>query len=638
MTRVGPAQRVREHGAAQDAGGAGGAAGDPSGRGFAARAAAAKAWAAGRMPEGLGRRVARWATRRRAGDLAVAAGYLLLAVFVLKGLWAGPGSRYLVDSGQDQNQWEWFFAVTAHAVTHGENPLFTTAQNHPDGVNLMANTVMLGVSVPLAPVTALCGPGLTWALVLTCGLAGTAAGWYRVLAAEVVGSRAAAALGGAFCGFAPPMISHANAHPNFVALFVVPFLVRQVIRLCRGTRPGRDGVVLGLLAAFQVFLGEEPLLLTATGLTLFLAAFGLLRPERARAAARPLLTGLGVALAVCLPLVAYPLAWQFHGPQSYDRLLHGHAGNDVLALFSFAGQSVAGDQETAARLSLNRTEENAFFGWPLAVLLVAIAVWLRRVVLARALGLVVLAAALLSLGPEIVVDGERTGVPGPWWLFARLPLFESVLESRMTMICVPAIGVLLALAAERARVAVGPGRYTPFPLLCGVVAGALALGAVAPTPLTAADRLPTHPFYAEGLWRDHVRPGRTLVPVPPPGTGDATALHAQVAADFGFNLPEGYFVGPWGGTREGAYGALRRPTSELLHDVADTGRVPRVTARQRREARADLAHWRADAVVLGPHPRRTELHETVERLLGPGEDVGGLWVWDVAGSSRTAPP
>ena len=71
---------------------------------------------------------------------------------------ATSGSSYLTDSMQDQNQWEWFFAVTADNVAHLRDPLFTTVQNFPDGVNLMGNTPMLGLSVPLTPVTLAFGP------------------------------------------------------------------------------------------------------------------------------------------------------------------------------------------------------------------------------------------------------------------------------------------------------------------------------------------------------------------------------------------------------------------------------------------------------------------------------------------------
>ena len=142
--------------------------------------------------------------------------------------------------------WEWFFAVTAHSLVHLENPLGTVLQNHPLGVNMMANTAMFGVSIPLAPVTLLFGPTVTFVLVLTLGLFGTAFAWYRLFARELVRSRTAAIIGGLFCGFAPAMISHASAHPNFVVLFLLPVIVQRMLAMLRRpVRPVRDGVLLG---------------------------------------------------------------------------------------------------------------------------------------------------------------------------------------------------------------------------------------------------------------------------------------------------------------------------------------------------------------------------------------------------------
>lgn len=74
-----------------------------------------------------------------------------MAMALYSGRLFDPDHRYLTDSLQDQNQWEWFFAVTADNLAHLRNPLFSDLQGFPDGVNLMANTVMLGLSVPFAP-------------------------------------------------------------------------------------------------------------------------------------------------------------------------------------------------------------------------------------------------------------------------------------------------------------------------------------------------------------------------------------------------------------------------------------------------------------------------------------------------------
>ncbi|MFI6034255.1 glycosyltransferase [Streptomyces sp. NPDC051315] len=574
-------------------------------------------------------------------DAVAAALFLAMAVALYSGRFLDPAHRYLTDSLQDQNQWEWFFAVTADNVAHLRNPLFSDLQGAPGGVNLMANTAMLGLSVPLTPVTLLLGPAVTLNLVMTLGLAATATAWYRLIARRLEPQRGAAFAGAALAAFAPPMVSHANAHPNFVVLFMIPLIAERALRLCAGTRTTRDAVVLGLMAAYQLFLGEEPLLLAALGMLLFAAAYAAVRPRVARGAVRPLLRGLAIAAAVCLLLVVYPLAWQFSGPQSYTHIDHGPGtANTVRALLTFAERSLLfGDADRADALSLNPTEQNAFYGWPLLLLALAITVRLWRRPAARALAFTAAAAAVLSLGPRVHVPLTGTTVPGPWTLLAGLPLFESVIESRVAMVCAPVLGMLLALAIGRLAAARSLGtRYA------GLLAAGLALLPLVPAPLRSEPRAEVPAFFTEGTWKAYVRPGESLVPVPLPEPAAAEALHWQTAAGLGFPMPGGYFNGPYGdGDRSGVYGVPLRWTASVLRDVRATGVAPVIDERARGETRADLAHWRAGALVLVPQPRDGVLRTTVEKLVGrPGRWVDGVWVWDlhedVRGELRRAAP
>ncbi|NGO15358.1 glycosyltransferase family 2 protein [Streptomyces sp. HC44] len=563
----------------------------------------------------------------RPADVVAVALFLLMSFALYSGRWADPNGRYLPDSLRDQNQWEWFFAVTADNVAHLRNPLFTDLQGFPDGVNLMANTVMLGLSVPLAPVTWLFGPALALALVMTLGLAATAAAWYWLIAKRLVRHRGAAFVGAALAAFAPPMVSHAHAHPNFIVLFMIPLIIDRALRLCTGARVVRDGVVLGLMAAYQIFLGEEPLLLAAMGMLLFALAYGAVRRDVARGAWRPLLRGLLIGGAVCLPIVAYPLYWQFFGPQSYTHVLHGDdSGNSPLALLSFAERSLlAGDRETAGALSPNPTEQNAFYGWPLVALAFAVVVrlWERTVV--KALAFTAIAAALLSLGPKFRIPMTDVVVPGPWALLAKKPLFESVIEGRVAMVCAPALGMLLAVAVERLAGTRNTGnRYV------GLAAVVAALLPIVPAPLEAVDRAEVPPFIADGTWKSYVSEGESLVPVPLPDPGNAEALHWQTSAGLDFKLPGGYFNGPFGEDRVGIYGAAPRHTSNLLRDVRYSGELPVLSEEWQVQARRDFAYWRAGVLVLAPQFNDGQLRETVDRLVGrPGKWVGGVWVWDL---------
>ncbi|MFD9794546.1 dolichyl-phosphate beta-glucosyltransferase [Streptomyces sp. NPDC059070] len=577
----------------------------------------------GRVLLELARLKARTANRT---SLVLLTLFLLSSVLLYKGLWADLGRGYLADSGQDQNQWEWFFAVTADNVAHLRDPLFSTLQNYPDGVNLMGNTPMLGLSVPLAPVTLALGPTVTWALVLTLGLTATAFAWYRLFAKWVTGNRWAAGLGGAFAAFAPPMISHANAHPNFCVLFMIPVIVDRALRLCSpAANVRRDGVLLGLFTAYQIFLGEEVLLLASLGMLLFALSYALARRHVVRAAAGPLAKGLGVAALVCLPLVAYPLTWQFLGDQSYRSVLHGDAaGNSPLSFLRFSGRALLGDEAVADKLALNRTEQNAFYGWPLIALAFAITVRLWREPLVKALAATAVGAAVLSMGQKIRIPYTGVELPGPWRALAHRPLFESVIEGRVGMLCAPALGALLALAAARLAAARGAGRAF------GLAAVAAALLPIVPTPIPVTERAPVPAFLADGKWREYVRPGESVVTVPVPDPAAADALHWQVKAGLGYPVPGGYFNGPWGPDRIGIYGASPRWTSNLLHDVRYGGAIPDIGAAWREQARQDLAFWRAGLVVLPPQDNDDALYKTVSRLLGrEGRRVDGVWIWDV---------
>ena len=565
-------------------------------------------------------------------DSWIVLGYALFAFVVFNGLWLNLGQGYLWNSASDQNMWEWFFSVTADNVLHLRNPLISDFQNYPLGVNMMSNTAMLGLSIPLTPVTLTFGPTVTWAIALTGGIAGTAAAWYYVLSRHLVRSRVAAAIGGAFCGFAPSVISHANAHPNFVAWFLMPFIALKVIRLSQGVRPVRNGVFLGLMLAYQIFLGEEPLFIGALTFIVFGLVYVLARPREVPSMLRPLGIGVGIAALISVALVAFPLWWQFFGPQSYQTIEHGPVGNDTAAFTRFATQSIAGDAKAAADVSMNRTEENAFFGWPLIVLMVVVTIWLWRDIVARAMAIAMFAMAWLSTGQYLIVAHDKTDIPGPWLWFHELPLFDSVLESRYAMGSVFLIGALLALATDRVFTAAASPDGPQLPVrLMWVGAVVAVLLPIAPTELVVKDRPRTPVFFTDGTWRQYVGVNGTLVTVPLPSGSNSEPLHWQIDADLGFKMPEGYFIGPNSETdRRGRYGAIQRPTSILLDNVKESGVTPEITDVERAQAVEDLRYWNADVVVLPPRTNDAALRSTVDLLLNvPSELVGGVWVWDV---------
>ena len=571
-------------------------------------------------------------------DLAVVAAYLVTALHVLSGLIGRTSTGYLSQGVQDHQAFEWYFGASAHNVSTLSNPLFSDRQNFPDGVNLMANAAVTGLGIPLAPLTLATSAHVTFFMVELLGLAGTAAAWFWFFRRRGIG-RIGAAVGGWFVGFAPAMVSHANGHPNFVALFLIPLILDRVWRLAvgGGVRRLRDAVVLALLVTWQVFIGEEPLLLAAVGMLIA----GLVLLAHRRIDLRRMLPGVGVAGAICLVLVAVPLWWQFFGRQSYTSIYHPPAGNDLAALWGRATRTFGADPWASAAVSMNRTEENAFFGVPLWLLVGAIALVLIRRPVVQALTAVVLIASWLSLGEEVLLHGQPTGIPSLWAPLDELPVLENVLPTRFAMIAVPALAGLLAIGIDAAITAAPSRRGDTVELGLPVwwprigaglvtAAAVVALLPILPTALQVDPRPVVPTFFTGNAWRDFSH-GGSILAVPPTDIVDARAFDWQLAADtMAFPIVEGYFVGPDGQPdRGGQYGASRRPLSLWLYDVNAANAVTPATEAQRLQFNADLRAWRTDAVVLPMRPQTAALRDSLVTVLGEPQQVEDVFVWDV---------
>jgi hypothetical protein len=567
---------------------------------------------------------------RRFADAGAGLSYLALATLVLIQLWVSPSGRVLASNDDDHGFFLFALAHGERVVFHGANPLFSDRLNVPDGINMMANTSVLALSLPFAPVTHFFGPGLSMVLLLTLGLAGTAFAWYWVLSRHLVRSRLAAWIGGLWCGFAPAMIAHANGHINFVSQFVVPFIVWQVLRLREPGRVVRGGVILGLLVVLQAFINEEVLLFTALALTAFVVAYAAMRRREAAALVRRFAAALGVAAITAGVLLAYPLWFQFTGPSSY----HGQPFvpdkyvTDLLAVGAYARQSLAGNGAIARALSVSPTEDDTFFGLPMLILLVVAVVMLWRSVAARATVIAGLFVLIVSMGTRLRVNGEVTSIPLPFGLVSHLPIINLVSVVRFGMVAGTIVGILLALAAD--RISAYPHRRR----VAFWIGLTVALVPVLPKPLpiVAADPLPA--FIADGTYRSYLPADRTLVTVPlPEVTTGRAGMRWAALAKLDYESPRGYFLGPVDPPADetGSWNPPARPTSTLLWRVREYGQLPVLTGADRQAAREDLIFWRAAVVVLVPGSRNgAQLLATVTGLLGEApQQVGGVLLWDV---------
>jgi hypothetical protein len=565
-------------------------------------------------------------------DLAVLALCLAGAFYLTWQLWVDPNQRVVAHNRGDQALFEWLLQYAAHSVSHLDNPLWTTLLNVPMGVNLAVNTSMVVVGAVMAPVTLTLGASVAFLVVLTANLAFTTFAWWWVLSRYVAGTRAGALLGALFCGFAPGVVSHANAHLNFTGQFLVPFIVLCVLKLAWGAPPVRTGLLLGVLVVLDFSIGAEMLFFVALALALFVGIWSLMCREQARAAAPGLLTGIAVAVPVALACLAYPLYLQFLGPQGYhgigfDQKVH----SENLANYgSYSYLSLARLVGLYNSFAPNFTEQTTFFGIPLLILAVwcAVVLWRRREV--RALCFTSLVFAVLSLGPILHIGRWNTHLPLPYYVLARLPFFDSALPARLALILIPALGILLALALDRALPLPPPRRRR---WLAGF---AVALLPIVPLPIPAIQRDPVPHFFTDGTWKQYVHSGQTLVPVPPPSDLLPDGQRWQTATHFGFAIPAGFFLGPGGPGGRSRIGPSPRPTYDLLTAVALNGLDREVTDLDREYAKEDLAYWHATVIVMsdpGAGGRWTDnaavLRKVATELFGPPQRVDDVWLWRV---------
>jgi hypothetical protein len=578
-------------------------------------------------------------TRQHRPDLAICLLFVLLAGWLTHGLWPDPAGRTLALNPEDQILYEWFLATDAR-VLHGDFSLFSDRLNAPDGVNLMANTTVIALGTLFAPVTLLFGAATTFALLAAGNLAATAVAWYLLYTRTLRVGRLAAGLGALFCGFAPGMLSQSNSHLHMTAQWLVPVLVWLVVRMVRAAEPtaNRDGTgpdwrrlvtsaaALAATVTVQVFVGEEVLFLTALTLVVMTVAYAATHRSLARRVLPRFAAGMLLAVGLSVVALGYPLWFQFAGPQSVPNGMFSpyYFSADLASWLAISPLSIGGTMQSA-RLSTGPAEYNSFLGWPLLLVTAACTAWLARRPLVIACAVAGIVMAALSLGPIVIVDGVRTGVNGPYNLLMGLPVVDGALPMRFALALIPLIATVLALAVDRSwRAGRRPARVL---VPAAVVAALLPLF---PAPLPTTDRSPVPEFISAGHWRDCVEPGGVMVPVPLPTPKEPWAMRWAAAADAGFGMPEGFFIGPYAAHGKASMGTYKQPTSALLADVAKTGVVPQIGGEQQQQAQWDIDFWRASCVVLpSDAPHVDSLRAALEGLFGPATRVADVWTWKV---------
>jgi hypothetical protein len=403
--------------------------------------------------------------------------------------------------------------------------------------------------------------------------------------------------------------------PPVVLILLNEVLVRQ------RRSPLVMGGLLGLASAVQLLTGEEILattVLTAAGGTVLLC---ILHPRQVAARVPRALAALAAAAVTFGILAAYPLTFQFFGPQRVSGVLQP-PNTYVSDLLAFVAPPQAVQLSTQASIALtggftgNASENDAYVGIPLILLFTAGAVlrWGRPAV--RWAALMTAGIALLSLGPQLHVAGRVTTVPLPWAVIGRLPLMESVLPGRLMLFAFLGIGIVLADVVDAAARA--SRRRT-----------VLATGALVVALIPLFPRLPyvstdarAPAFFEPGGGVAQVSPGSVVLVTPFSNSHSSDAMYWQATAGYGFRMPEGEVFVP--GPTLGPSPSFLQTTLQGL----DHGRAAWTAAEDRARALHELSAAGVTTIVAGPSPGQDRIVEYLTSLLGrPPVRTQGVDVW-----------
>ena len=552
--------------------------------------------------------------------------YLAAALLVTWPLWTPLGDRTSAVNPGDMALFAWLMEWPPHAVAHGDNPWFTDALNAPTGVNLMWNNGMSLPALVLWPVTALFGGLATVVVLLTLGMAGSAATAYAALRSLSV-RVAPAAIGGALFGFSPAMLAQAHGHPNLVFNVLAPVILLLVVRLVADPEPRRrDAILLGLTAGAQVLIGEEILLLTGIVAVLLVAALALSRPDLVRLRVRQIGPRAAEAAGVFLVLAALPLGFQLFGPLEQ----HGLPFDPAYYSADLAGYVVPTElQQLSTEATRTRSEafpggleeHTAYLGWPLIALCVVMLVLWWRSLRVRVALLTAVVVAVFALGERLTIDGQEKSLRLPWDLLNDLPFLEHVVQTRFAIFTIGLIGAAVAFALDDLAA-------RPLPIHAvgwGVVA--LAVIPLLPARYDAADAPTVPDFFAERAGQVLGCDGTVLV-LPYPSAAFTDPMLWQAASGFAFSMPGGYFIGP-DATGQARFGGAGSFTRSVFESAYLEGVITPATAATRREFASDLDNWDVCAAVIGPGYNYDVVLGQAVRLIGaqPEPVGGGVLVW-----------
>jgi hypothetical protein len=581
--------------------------------------------------------------------------YLVAALVMTMWLWRDPASRVAAVNPYDSDQFAWFLRYDATAVAHLHLPaLITTAMNAPQGVNLMWNTPMLLPGVLLAPLTLLAGPQFSLTVLMTLGFAGSALAMFGVLR-RWDASAVAAAAGGLVYGFSPALIQSSLGHYDLQFAVFPPLIVDALARLATGRcGPGRRhalrcGGRLGLLMAAQIFITEELLFDSVVAAVILVAVLAVSRPRAVTGRIGDAAAGAAAAAGVTLVVAGYPLWEQFFGPirQHGSPFVPDYYKNDLAGFVQPSAAMLLHTHASAAfaaNFQGQPPEYLAYLGWPMLIVLAAVAVRFWRLLTVRSAAVTFAVLEVFSMGGTLLGGGhEHTWVKLPWYWLQTLPVIGSVIPDRFSIVADGAAAAMFAFGIDAARARLPAARWPRARWAVAAVA-LVAIAPMVPRPLPAGSVSPVPAGWAATFAALRLPAGARVLVVPIAVSTFTEPLRWQADTGVPSSMVGGYYMGPVRSGRaatdgsglppEGLY--LNRLWAQSSGDATGADRRVSQAHPDPAQMRAQLAAWNPAAIVAVTSDQ-SALGRYLIRLLGPpSAGAGGVLGWRLSRNGAPA--
>ncbi|MBU6232632.1 MAG: hypothetical protein KJS64_00085 [Acidobacteria bacterium] len=558
----------------------------------------------------------RW---RPTPPLAAFAAYFSLSLLLMRSVLPYIGRRTTYPS-LDPSLLIWANGWVAHALTHFENPLYSSYVFSPHGLNLLANPCSVGLALVSVPLTLLFGPLATFNLQLLLMPVASAMAMY-VAVRPLVARSAGRLVAGLLWGFNPLVLCAMNWGWTNVGYLVTPPLVASYLYdtfVTQQRTPAQNGRRVAVVVAVQLLLFSElvanmfivVLVVVTVGLALQAWRHGPVRDSIRRL--RDLVVGAApIIFVVVAPLAAYAL----YGPAPLAEWVWPRG---VITGSSLTSLSTVVSQSTSAMytfVSSSSSMSPTYLGWAGLIGVAALVVTRRRWAMTWWLVALALGGLWLSLGDHVGVN--------LWSVVWHAPVVHNMMPIRFVVWVWFAVSILAAAA-----VAVPNRRRSVSFVGAGLIVGSWVVASHSVFPIVSQ---PVHRYNViSNIARQYPRPPN-IVAFPAPDSG--ILLIQQANEGFRFRTSGGFGPSLYNSTPDD------RATYDLLNDVSFYGflgrRAPRLS--EIRQLRESFARWGVDAVVVPNRlsapipgffdstPFRTVMASAFGRPTGTSEDGSTSW-------------